>query len=75
MRRLLLFLLLCSSVLAHAQDKPAYVLYDSKGKKIKYSRMLESVKDADIVMFGEYHNNPIAHWLQLELTTDRKSVV
>jgi uncharacterized iron-regulated protein len=24
----------------------------------------------DIVLFGEEHNNPIAHWLQLELTID-----
>ena len=24
----------------------------------------------DVVLFGEFHNNPISHWLQLEVTTD-----
>lgn len=32
--------------------------------------MLKSVKDQDILMFGELHNNAIAHWLQLEVTQD-----
>ena len=32
--------------------------------------MLRQLKDADIVLFGELHNNPIAHWLQIELTKD-----
>lgn len=34
--------------------------------------MLHSISNADIVLFGETHNNPIAHWLQLEVTTDMK---
>jgi uncharacterized iron-regulated protein len=50
--------------------KPAYLLFNEKGKKVKYEKMLGQVKDADIVLFGELHNNPIAHWLQLELTKD-----
>jgi uncharacterized iron-regulated protein len=35
---------------------------------VKYEKMLDQIKDADIVLFGELHNNPISHWLQLELT-------
>ena len=53
-----------------AQDKPAYVLYNSKGKKISYKKMLEHLVKEDIVLFGEFHNNPISHWLQLEVTKD-----
>lgn len=30
--------------------------------------MLKIVSKNDIVLFGEEHNNPISHWLQLELT-------
>ena len=55
--------------LAMAQ-KPAYRLFREDGKKIKYEKMLEAAEGADIVLFGEYHTNPISHWLQLELTTD-----
>lgn len=32
--------------------------------------MLKQLKEADVVLFGEFHNNPISHWLQLEVTTD-----
>jgi uncharacterized iron-regulated protein len=53
-----------------AQTKPAYILYNNKGKKVSYKKMLKTLAKKDIVMFGETHNNAIAHWLQLELTKD-----
>ena len=53
-----------------AQDKPAYVIYNAKGKKVTYAKMLKTMQDQDLVLFGELHNNAIAHWLQLELTKD-----
>ncbi|MCG8579300.1 MAG: ChaN family lipoprotein [Bacteroidales bacterium] len=30
--------------------------------------MIKSLNETDIVLFGEYHNNPISHWLELEVT-------
>jgi uncharacterized iron-regulated protein len=54
----------------NAQDKPAYRLYNSKGKKTSYKKLLKEAKKADVVLFGEFHNNPISHWLQLEFTKD-----
>lgn len=62
-----LFIVTACSVIA--QDNPAYILYNAKGKKIKYGKMMQQLGDKDILLFGEYHNNPIAHWLQLEVTT------
>ncbi len=50
-----------------AEDKPAYKIYNSEGKGIKWDKMVEEIKDADIVLFGEQHDNPIAHWLEYEL--------
>jgi uncharacterized iron-regulated protein len=58
--------------ISYSQDKPAYILYNAKGKKISYGKMIGILKEKDIVLFGEFHNNPIAHWLQLEVTTDLK---
>lgn len=58
-----------SAGVAIAQDNPAYILYNAKGKKIKYGKMMQQLDDKDILLFGEYHNNPITHWLQLEVTT------
>ena len=51
-------------------NKDAYIMYDSKGKKTDYSHLLVDAKKADIVLFGELHDNPICHWLQKELTAD-----
>jgi uncharacterized iron-regulated protein len=53
-----------------AQQKPAYILYNAKGQKITYKKMLKTLQQKDIVLFGEFHNNAIAHWLQLEVTKD-----
>ncbi len=67
---LLFFCLLSASAPVFSQSKPAYVLYNAQGKKVNYGKMLRALNGKDIVLFGEYHNNPIAHWLQLEITKD-----
>lgn len=51
-------------------QKSAYSLFNENGKEVKYKKMLKACAEADIVLFGEQHNNPISHWLQLELTQD-----
>ena len=32
--------------------------------------MFKQLSKSDIILFGELHNNPISHWLQLEVTKD-----
>lgn len=66
----LLSIALFFSLSAFSQKKPAYVLYNAKGKQVSYAKMLRTLQGKDIVLFGEYHNNAIAHWLQLELCKD-----
>jgi uncharacterized iron-regulated protein len=71
MKNTLLFIaLLLSICVLKAQDKPAYMLFSGKAKKTNYAAMLKAMQGADIVLFGEYHDNPIVHWLQLESTRD-----
>jgi uncharacterized iron-regulated protein len=53
---------------ASAQDN-AFQLFDSNGKKVKYAKMIKQLDNAQIILFGEFHDNPISHWLQFELTT------
>ncbi len=66
-----LFVILGFSSTLTAQDKPAYKLFDSKGNALAYSSVIDSLSNhADVVLFGELHNNPIAHWLELEVTQD-----
>ncbi len=61
-----LFLALSFSL--QAFDKPAYVLYNAKGRKVSYETMLKDLRKQDVVLIGELHNNPISHWLELEIT-------
>lgn len=51
-------------------DKPAYQFYSLKSKDVCYQDVLKAALDADIVFFGELHDSPICHWLELELTED-----
>ena len=67
---LLAFTLVFVTTTALGQDKPAYVLYDSKGKKVSFKKLLKDANESNVVLFGELHDNPIAHWLQLELTKE-----
>lgn len=64
----LLFLLF--TTLIFSQNKPAYKLYNENGGKVSYKKMINKMKKADVVLFGEHHNNPIVHWLQYETTVD-----
>jgi uncharacterized iron-regulated protein len=52
------------------KEKPAYQIFTKTGKPTTYHAMVAELQQPDVVLFGELHNDPIAHWLQLELTKD-----
>jgi uncharacterized iron-regulated protein len=68
MKLSLLILLFGITVGLSAQDKPAYKVFTGEGKKADYEDIIKEVSKADFVFFGELHDNPIAHWLELEIT-------
>ncbi|SNR66317.1 ChaN family lipoprotein [Lutibacter flavus] len=71
MQKLIVFLLvILFSTVIYSQKKEAYRLYNAKGSKVSYNKMIDKMNKADIVLFGEHHNNPIVHWLQYETTKD-----
>lgn len=71
MKKMITGFLLAGCLGLNAQTgKDPYVLYNVKGEKANYEQLLAEAKKADIVLFGELHDNPISHWLQLELTKD-----
>ncbi len=67
---LLVFLLSLNAV---AQDKKAYQLFDKNGKKVTFEKLIKNSEKTQVVLFGEFHDNPICHWLQLELTQELAS--
>jgi len=50
------------------RDMPAYAIYNSKGKATDFEKLVKEAAEVDVVLFGELHNSPVIHWLELELT-------
>jgi hypothetical protein len=81
MKKLLTLLLLLTSITLSSQvrkgvenntetynnDFPAYVIYNQEGERVTYTQMVNSIITADIMLFGELHDDPISHWLELSL--------
>lgn len=55
---------------ALADSPRAYALFDAVGKPAQWNTLVEAAANADVVLFGEYHDDPIMHWLQTELVRD-----
>lgn len=66
---ILLSVLTIASFFSTAKGIDAYKLFTSEGKETEFDKMVDAVlDDKNYIFFGEYHNNPISHWLQFELT-------
>lgn len=61
-----IFFLVCS--FGFAQTGKPYQIYNHNGKQVSYEKMIKELVKDDVVLFGEYHNNSIGHWLQLQVT-------
>lgn len=72
MKRLFYALSLCvlwqAVTFGQVDEKPAYTIFDSAGKKITYSTLIKGLSTYDAVFLGEMHNCPITHWLEFEIT-------
>ncbi len=68
--RIFVLLLTCGLLWAFVPVKPAYRLFTGQGKEVAYEELVKRLQGADVVLFGELHNNPICHWLELELSKD-----
>jgi len=74
MKKALLLSIAFIALLSMKYDKPAYRIFDQYGKATSYKELLKDASEADIVFFGELHDNPICHWLEYELTADLYAV-
>lgn len=74
MRIIYVFCLLSIVFRIYGQNDQAFQLYSKNGKKIKYAKMVSSLAEQQVVLFGELHDNPIAHWMQLELSKSLNNI-
>jgi hypothetical protein len=70
MRKATFVIVLFFTISLCAQHKKAYQLFDKNGKKVSFEKVVKKAKESDVVLFGEFHDNPIAHWLQLALVKE-----
>jgi uncharacterized iron-regulated protein len=65
-----IFLLLGLASFTLRGDRPAYRLFIATGQPADYDQMLAELAQADVVLFGEQHNDALAHWLELQVAKD-----
>jgi uncharacterized iron-regulated protein len=70
MKNKIVMLCFLFAIIVSAQNKLPYQLFDKNGKKTTYNKLVKASTNTEVVLFGEYHNNAISHWLELELTKD-----
>ena len=46
------------------QDGVPYRIYNSKAKAVNFSKMSRDLKKADVVLFGEFHDNSLGQCLK-----------
>lgn len=63
---ILFFLLVCVSTSLTAQIS-LYTLFDKNGQETTFENLVSTSLEAEVVLFGELHNNTVVHWLQLQL--------
>ena len=55
---------------ALADSPRAYALFSADGEPVAWPEFVEEASQADVVLFGELHDDAIMHWLQAELVRD-----
>ncbi len=51
-----------------ANDFPVYRIFDSRGRAVHLNKMINHLAQQQVILFGEYHDDPIVHWLQFMVT-------
>ena len=67
MRQVVLLCIIWTSFTLFSQEN-AFIVYKSNGKKTSVKELKKTASSAQFIFFGEFHDNPISHWLEFELT-------
>ena len=67
MKKVIIIIIVAIIAISMKSDLRPYNIFNSKGKVQQFDKIIDKIADADIIMFGELHNNSISHWLELEV--------
>lgn len=65
-----IFVILTLFVLSFSNAKTKlepFKIYNSNGKAVSFQKAIKGLIIKKYIFFGEYHNNAVSHWLELEL--------
>jgi uncharacterized iron-regulated protein len=65
-----LFMVISLLVSCSTTGISVFKVYEKGGEDAKADAIADKIKNADIVLFGELHNNSLAHWLELRLAKE-----
>lgn len=65
MKKVVLLLGCLTSFNLHTQE--IYTLFTPIGEKVSLESLTVEATNKDVILFGELHNQPVVHWLQLKL--------
>jgi uncharacterized iron-regulated protein len=60
------FILLLSLVSSVGFTQEIYKIFNAKGKELSFEKAFKNANEHQVVLFGELHNNTVAHYLQLK---------
>lgn len=60
-----LLLVLLVDLHCMAQEPIAYTIFTKEGKQVSFKKMMHELSKNQVVLFGELHDNAIAHWMEL----------
>ena len=70
MRSIFVLLMASFFLFSSAQNKQSYKIFNKNGKKASYSDIINIAQKSDVLLFGEYHDNSVVNWLELEVLKD-----
>ncbi|MGS0748315.1 ChaN family lipoprotein [Halpernia sp. GG3] len=70
MKKIIVLMLIFSFASLNSQELKAFQFYNLSGKKVNTEKLVKNLSQYDVVLFGEYHNNSIIHWLELKVTEE-----
>lgn len=65
-------------VAQNALPDKAFAIYDATGEELNFAEAVEAMARYDVVLFGEYHDHALIHWLQLKTVqalAEKKKIV
>ena len=67
MKRIVFIFCFLTTFFSWSQKLEPFKIFSANGKVISNKKFLKKISEADVILFGEFHDNSTAHWLQVKI--------